>query len=462
MDPEYTDDDPTIVSARPLSTSHPDRVIAGQSSADLQSQAPAEIDRSMTGAALYPGPPPMHEFENMCEAARVAFQTNPGIADAVPIFKYLFEVLGESNQELVAAHRQFSTMLQNYQANLINDGVIELRARVMMYGLCATIDDIVLQSKNSLATIWSNKSMISLFFNETWGGERFFVFLSQMMKAAPSHIRELELYYLCLQFGFEGRYRLERSDREIQRIKDELFQFLRGYWGPIPNELSPSWRGATTRERKIKSNKKYWYIAAGSLFGLAVIYIFMHNYLHKRSVDAVDDIQRLTEFTPVMRPEISPTPPPPAPEPKVDTAPDDLTRSLADLQNGGFLKVKQEDGRIVINTTQEVFASASANLRDPYPALIEQVGKILNHVPGRIEVIGNTDSVPIKSRLYSDNLSLSDARARVVAELLGKYVTDGRERITSRGLGATHPIATNSTAEGRLANRRVEINLIAR
>jgi OmpA-OmpF porin, OOP family len=69
-----------------------------------------------------------------------------------------------------------------------------------------------------------------------------------------------------------------------------------------------------------------------------------------------------------------------------------------------------------------------------------------------IEIRGHTDFVG--SDEY--NVALSDARARAVK----KYLVDhgvGALRITTRGMGKSHPIASNDNELGRRLNRRTEI-----
>ena len=73
-----------------------------------------------------------------------------------------------------------------------------------------------------------------------------------------------------------------------------------------------------------------------------------------------------------------------------------------------------------------------------------------------ILVTGYTDSTGNDSI----NIPLSQARAQAVANYLaGRGVP--RTRINAQGLGASNPIASNATAEGREQNRRVEISIYA-
>lgn len=53
---------------------------------------------------------------------------------------------------------------------------------------------------------WSKISLLSSFHNETFGGEKFFQLLDRLSKNPVKHLPMLELMYLCLALGFEGKY----------------------------------------------------------------------------------------------------------------------------------------------------------------------------------------------------------------------------------------------------------------
>ena len=70
-------------------------------------------------------------------------------------------------------------------------------------------------------------------------------------------------------------------------------------------------------------------------------------------------------------------------------------------------------------------------------------------------VSGHTDSTG--SAAY--NLELSKSRAQSVASYLeGQGVKASRFEVL--GMGSSNPIASNSSAEGRSQNRRVEIKIV--
>jgi outer membrane protein OmpA-like peptidoglycan-associated protein len=99
------------------------------------------------------------------------------------------------------------------------------------------------------------------------------------------------------------------------------------------------------------------------------------------------------------------------------------------------------------------FATGKATLLSESQAILDRVAESLNNNPQvTVEVGGHTDNTG--SRIT--NLRLSQARANTVREYLISKGVDG-SRITAKGYGPDKPVAENTTATGRAANRRVEL-----
>lgn len=86
-----------------------------------------------------------------------------------------------------------------------------------------------------------------------------------------------------------------------------------------------------------------------------------------------------------------------------------------------------------------------------FPFLDELAQALIDNPTYGIEIIGHTDNVGSATA----NLKLSQDRANSVKAYLVSKGIDGT-RLQAIGKGMTEPIADNSTAEGRAANRRVE------
>lgn len=100
------------------------------------------------------------------------------------------------------------------------------------------------------------------------------------------------------------------------------------------------------------------------------------------------------------------------------------------------------------------FQTGKAVLLPASQGILDQVAQSLIDNPDvNVEVGGHTDSQGAEAA----NLRLSQARANAVREfLIGKGVDGGR--ITAMGYGESKPVESNTTANGRAANRRVELN----
>ena len=128
----------------------------------------------------------------------------------------------------------------------------------------------------------------------------------------------------------------------------------------------------------------------------------------------------------------------------------------AELQGTGVSVTRMGDN-ITLNMPGNVtFDTDSSALRPQFFGVLNSVGKVLTEYDKTVvEVAGHTDSTGSDSH----NMNLSQRRANTVGEYL---YTQGimDQRIITIGLGEHHPIADNSTAEGRQLNRRVEITLV--
>jgi type VI secretion system protein ImpK len=117
---------------------------------------------------------------------------------------------------------------------------------------------------------------------------------------------------------------------------------------------------------------------------------------------------------------------------------------------------EQPDRSIVRLNSDRLFASGSAELASTYRETLQRVAEGLKQSSGRIEVIGHSDNVPLKSLRFASNRELSRMRAQHTLEALASMGIEN-SRLVPDGLGESQPIAPNETEQGRAKNRRVEL-----
>ncbi len=119
--------------------------------------------------------------------------------------------------------------------------------------------------------------------------------------------------------------------------------------------------------------------------------------------------------------------------------------------------VYQQRRNVLISAHGFRFPPGGSELESQNFVLLNKIIKAIETFPeSRINVSGHTDSTGSPAI----NQTLSELRAANVAKFLSEVGGIDAARISANGYGKERPVASNETAEGRAANRRVEILII--
>jgi flagellar motor protein MotB len=157
-----------------------------------------------------------------------------------------------------------------------------------------------------------------------------------------------------------------------------------------------------------------------------------------------------------------PAPPPPPPPAKALSECEKLAKELRVRFAHLELKVVERSDQVCLVILDKVlFDSGSDQLKQSGRKILREVVEVLKEKPSYpIHIEGHTDSNPIHGQLkkkFSDNLTLSQARARTVYDYFIRFGGIAPDRMGQEGYGDTRPAASNDTQEGRQQNRRTEI-----
>jgi len=329
------------------------------------------------------------------------------------------------------------------------------------YSLCTFVDEAVLSTPWGSQSKWQEESLLTTFFNETWGGDRFFVILEQAKREPGRSLALLEVLYVCLVLGFEGKYHvLDRGRAKLEEIIDDLFRILRAQRGDLDRELSPHWRGAETDSNKISTYLPLWVLAAIAAALLVSLYLAFRFALSGAAYPVFEKLSGLgRERLDVIPGEIA------AP---AESRAEGVTKPASKLHLSNILQsdidqdllsVQQEGLKSLVRIKSDMlFRSGSATLEARFIPVLERIARAIDGAPGKILVVGHSDNVPIHTVRFPSNWELSRARAVNVMQELGKHLRDPK-RMTPEGRADTEPVAPNDTSANRALNRRVEIFL---
>jgi len=141
---------------------------------------------------------------------------------------------------------------------------------------------------------------------------------------------------------------------------------------------------------------------------------------------------------------------------------EELSKSPGDVTGFGEgfdVSLDPSKGTITVTLPNAIlFDSGKAVLKRATSSELDQIYSVLRdkYAGKEIEVVGHTDTDPIRKSKWKDNWELSAQRAlSVLRYLVNKGISP--EKIKASGRGQSQPIASNSTASGKAKNRRVEI-----
>jgi type VI secretion system protein ImpK len=354
-------------------------------------------------------------------------------------------------EALVRQVREFETCAR---AKGLTDAVV-LPAR---YVLCAMLDESVLDTPWGSESVWGERGLLISFHNETWGGEKFFDALDRLLAYPSGNLNLLELMYLCLALGFEGRYRVRDDGRnELEQVREKLYRAIRAQRGEPEQELAPHWRGQDIRPDPLVHQLLLWVLSAISGIALLGLFSLLTFSLHRASDPVFAGLAQLGQEIP---PPVEPREALDRTDASVDTSkvrPTLRTLLAEDIAADRLEVVDRPLGQTVILRGDGLFASGRIEIRSEFVPRIKRIGEALLQLPGPILITGHTDSVPIRTLRFPSNQVLSQARAENVRSLLADILGDGT-RLTAEGRADTELRVPEQPRSAR--NRRVEITLM--
>jgi type VI secretion system protein ImpK len=319
------------------------------------------------------------------------------------------------------------------------------------YLLCTFIDECASSTPWGGSGAWATQSLLVAFHNESSGGEKVFQLLTKLHENPAANRDLLELIYVILALGLEGRYRVVNDGRQqLEAVREQLAQTLRAQRGPAATDLSVHWLGVPAVARRLRDDLPVWLVATLSALMLAVIFVALRIVMAGHTDGVFASLQALDVKAATIL-AVTPTPAKPvAPR---------LSGLLKPEIDAGLVVVSDLADRSTITIQGDgLFASGSADVDTRVLPLLNRIAQELARIPGPVRVTGHTDNQPIRSIRYPSNWQLSADRAMSVREILAGLVPP--QRMRSEGLADSQPVGDNSNPAGRSRNRRVEITLL--
>ncbi|MEO0914142.1 MAG: type IVB secretion system protein IcmH/DotU, partial [Pseudomonadota bacterium] len=422
---------------------------------------PAEADPQMAfGVPESAAPAPQRAQQAEAPVSQAMTGMNRLNACASTLFSLVSRIRNRAQHlDPEALRRSVVAEVRNFEGRALKLGIDAQTVKMARYTICATLDDVVLNTPWGGQSIWAQQSLVATFHRETVGGDRFYDLLAKLQQAPAQNVDMLEFIYMCLSLGFEGRLRVEDNGRDKHmQIRNNLAGVIRDQRAEVEHDLSPHWKGVVKPHR----NRSAWRPLLIAIAGLALLLGAGYTSLsYALSGDTERVIGQLSVLNTGAKPELlrrAPPPPPPPPPPvvQINKVKEFLSAEVAE----GLVTIFQDGNTITIRLTgNNMFGSASDTLTEKFIPAVNRIADALDDEPGPIIIVGHSDNIPIRTARFPSNRRLSLARAESVMKRIAERLGEPG-RLSAEGLAETQPIASNDTPEGRAANRRIEIVIV--
>ncbi len=222
---------------------------------------------------------------------------NPLVTGATTLLTLVTKLRSTMKHDQVPdLHKRLTEEIKSFERNARNAGISGDTVVAARYLLCSVIDEMVLNTPWGAGSGWSQHSLLSLFHQETSGGEKSFLILQKLLETPGTHLDLLELYYLCLSLGFQGTYRvMPRGNEQLEQIRENLYHTIESHRPGWESELSPHWEGSVKPSEYLKNYIPLWVIASVVMALLVLTYSGFRYWMYQETTPVAESIY--TEIT---------------------------------------------------------------------------------------------------------------------------------------------------------------------
>ena len=227
---------------------------------------------------------------------RVRNSLNPLVAAASKLLAAVIKLRNTMKHDNAPdLHKRLTREIQSFEREAKQLSLAPETVLTARYLLCTVVDEVVLSTPWGAASGWSQHSLLSLFHKETFGGEKCFAILQRLLETPAAQLELLELFYLCLSLGFQGKYRLvQRGHEQLEQIRDNLYQTIERHRPAMERDLAPHWQGCVERKSRLIHYIPLWVIASVVFGALVLTYGGFRWWLYHSTTPVAEHIVTLT------------------------------------------------------------------------------------------------------------------------------------------------------------------------
>lgn len=199
----------------------------------------------------------------------------------------LFHLLDELNNEF-REHINKAFIL--FEQRCFEQKILLSSIQYAKYALAAFLDELALTHHWEGREAWRKRTLQLEFFGEHLAGENYFKRLIELRQDPIKNIDVIEIYYVCLQLGFEGNYRNGRIEK-LKALQVDLRDQIEIMRQQVDTTLAISGLPKSNIVVRIGREIPMWVIiciAVATMFFIYVGYSCAIDYVANRALQKIN------------------------------------------------------------------------------------------------------------------------------------------------------------------------------
>ena len=200
----------------------------------------------------------------------------------------------ESFSGIDALHRQLCIEIDSIELELAKEGYETAVIQAHRYCLCSVLDEAIMSAPWGMDSDWSERSLLAIYHNESWGGEKFYYILDRVKRDPERYIDLIEFMYYAMCLGFMGQYRARTDGRALfDRELHELERIIIQQRGEVDGAMIDTMANVKAKAHRISRQTPTSLVWFGFIAVAIAIYAGFYFYLNQQTDDIVQQMRAL-------------------------------------------------------------------------------------------------------------------------------------------------------------------------
>ena len=264
--------------------------------ASLSNDSPAptsadDAERTPKAEPVYEGYPADPDFQ-----LRGGYD-NLMLDAAAPLFGLVIRLRTlDALPNIKEVHQQVRNQIENVREEMRQHGYEPAQLLAYSYGLCLFIDEAVMDRPWGKTSCWSQEPLLSIFHDETWGGEKVFTVLSRLMQEPKRYQDVLEFMYFALCLGLKGKYAIApKGEESLNALIHQLHGIIRELRGPTPETVCDPYTNVAPSNFRMNRQWPWWSPLVISALAMAVAYGIYSYRLHLITTEVLESLNGILQ-----------------------------------------------------------------------------------------------------------------------------------------------------------------------